>query len=764
MKRIIPISILKMLVVICLFVLGTAYSQDKKQSDIILFGKQITPETINPKNGVIRCASTEYEKMLQEKNPKRMTQDQFESWLAPLVQKNATMRTAQTNTVITIPVVVHVIYNGQAVGIAPNITDAQVQSQITVLNQDFGRTGPGFNTNPVGVDTQIQFVLAKQDPNGNPTNGIDRVSFGQESWSTTEIESKLKPATIWDPTQYLNLWSVNLLTDLNILGYAQFPDASGLVGISGNGIAKTDGVVIKYNAFGSGSGSSFLLKAPYNKGRTTTHEIGHWLGLIHIWGDGSNCNTNTDYCLDTPVAKDPNYGCPTGTDSCKTKTGLDMIENYMDYTDDSCMNIFTKNQKDRMDAVMTNSPRRKSLKTSTKGDSILLFANDAEVKFESSSVPISCGTNNVNQTTQKIIIYNRGNTPLTSVTGSYTINVDSAIPFLWTGSLATNEFAALPITISSNINGTIDIQVNNANGFTDERVANNKATGSFTLPSAPTNYAFTNYIFSLQQDYYGSETTWNIKNASGTILYSGGPYTDTYVNSSTVSPIPALITQKWVLDNNQCYTFTINDSAGDGICCGTGLGDSGTGYYEIKTADGLTEIAWGASFTTSESKSFATDSFLKTFYDKDEYVNEKCKFVIPDYKSNSCDDAPNCENLIITQEPPPGDIIMGIGTITRITLNAYDSKSGKSESKTFDITLKEKDTFLFPNPAKETIKISTSCSISYTIANSLGQIVLQKEVSAASDLNIDTSTLSTGIYFITITKENQKKTLRFIKD
>ena len=368
-----------MLVVICLFVLDSAYSQDKKQSDIILFGKQITPENINPENGIIRCGTTEYEKMLQEKNPKRMTQDQFESWLAPLVQKNATMRTAQTNAVITIPVVVHVIYNGQAVGIAPNITDAQVQSQITVLNQDFGRTGPGFNTNPVGVDTQIQFVLAKQDPNGNPTNGIDRVSFGKDSWSNAEIDNTLKPETIWDPTQYLNLWTVFQFTDNNtLLGYAQFPEASGLSGISGNANANTDGVVIRYDAFGSGSGSSFLLKAPYNKGRTTTHEIGHWLGLIHIWGDGLNCN-NTDHCADTPVAKDPNYGCPTGTDSCTSKTGLDMIENYMDYTDDSCMNTFTQNQKSRMDAVMTNSPRRKSLKTSTKGLSIKPFLKEKDI-------------------------------------------------------------------------------------------------------------------------------------------------------------------------------------------------------------------------------------------------------------------------------------------------------------------------------------------------------------------------------------------------
>ena len=531
MKRIIPISILKMLVVICLFVLGTAYSQDKKQSDIILFGKQITPETINPKNGIIRCGTTEYEKMLQEKNPKRMTQDQFESWLAPLVQKNATMRTAQTNAVITIPVVVHVISNGQAVGIDPNITDAQVQSQITVLNQDFGRTGPGFNTNPVGVDTQIRFVLAQQDPYGKVTNGIDRVSFVKESWSTTDIESILKPATFWDPTQYLNLWTVQF-TDSKFLGYAQFPDASGLSGISNNGIANTDGVVIKYNAFGSGSGEDFLLKAPYNKGRTATHEIGHWLGLIHIWGDGSDCAKNTDYCADTPVAKDPNYGCPTGTNSCPTKTGVDMIENYMDYTDDSCMNIFTKNQKDRMDVIMNNAARRKSLKTSIKGFSI-----------------------------------------------------------------------------------------------------------------KPT----------------------------------------------------------------------------------------------------LTAVA-----------------------DRDEYVDTKCEFEIPDYTYlTTATDISGGTVKSLEQSPKGGTkTIKGKGTVELITLTATDNKEN-SDFITFKITLKEKDIFLFPNPTKETIKISTSlCALtnSYTIANSLGQIILQKEVSAATDLNIDTSSLSNGIYFITVTKENEKKTLRFIKD
>jgi hypothetical protein len=408
-----------------------------------------------------------------------------------------------------------------------------------------------------------------------------------------------------------------------------------------------------------------------------------------------------------------------------------------------------------------------------------LFANDAEVKFESSSAPISCGTI-VNQTIQKIIIYNRGNTPLTSVTGNYKINEGSPFSFSWTGSLATNEFAAFPITINSNINGTIVVHVDNANGVMDQRESNNTATGSFTLPSAPTNYAFTNYIFSLQQDYYGSETTWELKNnTTGKILYSGGPYSDTYVNSSTISPIPAIITQNWALPSNQCYTFTINDSGKDGICCGKNLGGSGTGYYDLKSADGSTVIASGASFTTSEIKSFATNTApdftkptLTAVADREEYVNVKCEFEIPDYTylTTTTDNSGTVKSL--EQSPKGGTkTIKGKGTVELITLTATDNKEN-SDFITFKITLKEKDPFLYPNPVKENIKISTSlCEPinNYTIANSLGQIVLQKEVlaeevSAEGNITINTSILSDGIYFITITKENEKKTLRFIKD
>ena len=155
----------------------------KNTPDHIVFGKKYTLEELRKSNGFIRCASSEYEKMLQGKNPKRMTDAQFEAWIAPLIT-NAKNNKSQNGGVITIPVVVHVIHSGQALGTAPNITDNQVKSQITVMNNDFRKlTGtPGYNTNPVGADVMIQFALAKVDPKGNPTDGIDRVNLCQTSW------------------------------------------------------------------------------------------------------------------------------------------------------------------------------------------------------------------------------------------------------------------------------------------------------------------------------------------------------------------------------------------------------------------------------------------------------------------------------------------------------------------------------------------------------------------------------------------------------
>jgi len=341
-----------------------------------VFGR--TVNSVNPENGLIRCATPEYEAYLQEQNPKRETREQFEEWLAGKMEAKKARRTAADITgVLTIPVVVHVIHNGDVVGRNENISDAQVLSQITVLNQDFRRMAgtPGYNTFEVGADMEIEFVMAQTDPNGNLTNGIDRVNLSQASWSNeTVIDASVKPVTSWDPTKYFNIWVVNYGSSSDLLGYAQFPSSSTLGGLATDGgNSNTDGLVVGYQYFGSATlvpggnfgGSSNV----YRYGRTATHEIGHCLGLIHINGDNTSCTVNTadsrkDYCPDTPATNQYNYGC-TAANSCTAAAGNDMIENYMDYTDDSCMSVFTQNQKNRMRTVMENSPNRLDLLSST---------------------------------------------------------------------------------------------------------------------------------------------------------------------------------------------------------------------------------------------------------------------------------------------------------------------------------------------------------------------------------------------------------------
>jgi hypothetical protein len=675
--------------------LSIVYSQTKKQSENVIFGKQLKAKSVNPKNGYIRCVTTEYEKFLQEKNPKRMTTSQFESWVTPLVNQYKTMKnTSQSGGIIIIPVVVHVIHSGQAIGTAPNISDAQVRSQIKVLNQDFRKMlGTPGGTNPAAADIQIEFALALQDPNGNPTNGIDRVDLCEDKWSTTDIDLKLKPKTIWNSSQYMNMWSVDI-SGGSILGYAQFPDASGLEGLDASGgNANTDGVVSLYDVFGSidDNDGTFILTAPYNRGRTMTHEVGHWLGLRHIWGDGTgdeaenspDC-TATDYCADTPQAGWEHYTCGT-FDTCPSSPGNDMTENYMDYTNDACMNIFTANQKERMVTIINNAARRKSLITSTKNMPIALVANDAEITLEPSCTKSFCNAV-ANQTTQSVKIHNRGTSNLISATINYNINGGSNLVYNWAGNLDPNKYATFDIVINSTSKGTINVSIAGVNSTVDQRSTNNTASGSFSIPTIPSSYSFTNFILTLQPDNFGSETSWDLKNAAGTIIYQSDPYPD-------ADPLLGdLITIPWKLKNNECYTFTINDSYDDGICCG-----GGNGYYNIKLEDGVTVVGAGNSFTTFEKKYFKTTNSLGT----------------ADFKTST-------------------------------------------------------DIHLYPNPAKETLNIlipnNFGLPSSYTIHNSLGQIISQNKVSRETDLTINTSALSNGIYFITIVAESEKTTLQFIKE
>jgi hypothetical protein len=304
-------------------------------------------------------------------------------------------------SIITIPVVVHVVWKTNI----QNIADAQIQSQIDVLNKDYRRVNIDVINTPivwqsVAADCEIEFCLATTDPNGQPTNGINRVqtnhgTFGMSSDIHTE---SLGGADNWPNDDYLNIWVCDIGSGL--LGYASKPS---------NWISDSDGLVIGYKCFGT-TGTA---EAPYNKGRTATHEIGHWLNLDHVWGNGgwgsSGCNAD-DNIADTPNQEEENYDCPGfphNANACGTSNG-DMFMNYMDYTNDACMNLFTKGQKTRMISAINQYRSNMLSHNLCSGTTSIIYKEESNKELLKIVDFLGRSIKTPNKNTTYIYIYNDG--------------------------------------------------------------------------------------------------------------------------------------------------------------------------------------------------------------------------------------------------------------------------------------------------------------------------------------------------------------------
>lgn len=270
---------------------------------------------------------------------------------------DANARDTLPGEVIVVPIVFHVLYNTNA----QNISDQQVLSQLTVLNNDYRRHNADTVNTPdpfksVAADARIVFCLAKVDPNGKYTTGIIHKHTTSDLFlSDDEMKfSSTGGDDAWDSKKYLNIWVCNLFG--RTLGYAVMP----------GGPAEKDGVVIQYTAFGTLGTAA----APFNKGRTATHEIGHWLGLKHLWGD-AECGD--DGIADTPPQETSNSNCASfpHLSSCSINSYGDMFMDFMDFTDDACMNMFTRGQANEMRSLFALGNFRNSFLNSSVCDSSL---------------------------------------------------------------------------------------------------------------------------------------------------------------------------------------------------------------------------------------------------------------------------------------------------------------------------------------------------------------------------------------------------------
>ena len=285
------------------------------------------------------CGVMQVHERLAEENPSyRRNELRNEELTARALQSGQAQEVMRR--LVTIPTVVHVVYKRDR----ENIGKQQINSQLTVLNRDFRGQNPDKSKVPSAwtslvADSKIEFKLAKRDPDGKVTDGITRTRTQRSSFGADDSVKKKSTGgvTAWPSNRYLNIWVCTLADGL--LGYAQFP----------GGPARTDGAVVLNRAFGT-TGTA---EAPFNLGRTTTHEVGHWLNLRHIWGDTMGC-AGSDRCPDTPNAAGPNYGKPTfPVITCSNAPNGDMFCNYMDYVDDAAMFMFTDGQAARMNATLT---------------------------------------------------------------------------------------------------------------------------------------------------------------------------------------------------------------------------------------------------------------------------------------------------------------------------------------------------------------------------------------------------------------------------
>ena len=402
-------------------------------------------------------------------------------------------------TAAVIPVVFHIVMKNPGL-----VSEAQINAQLDTINKDYG----GVNGDSIRIPSYfkslfgksgISFCLAKRTPTGEPTTGIVRFTTIKDNFSNSDGEA-VKHASLggddaWDASKYLNIWICDLSGDL--LGYGTFPGSTTL---------GEQGVVIDYGCIPGGSLSGF------NKGKTLTHEIGHYFNLYHIWGDDDGACTGTDYIDDTPNQANSTTGCPNGlqVDACSPATPGFMYQNYMDYTGDDCLVMFTKDQVEVMEAALTFD--RPSLLVSDGCLPAVLQNYDAQPRLINNPSSRICDP----AFTPTITVFNRGSVTISSLTITAKIDNDDPVITNWTGSITSLSTGLVTLNSMSVSAGThlLTIYSSNPDGEIDQDKTNDTLTMTVSY-QPPVNPP-------LSESFEGSQfppAGWDIVNEDGLITW-----------------------------------------------------------------------------------------------------------------------------------------------------------------------------------------------------------------------------------------------------
>ncbi|MFY0598722.1 MAG: choice-of-anchor J domain-containing protein [Cyclobacteriaceae bacterium] len=407
------------------------------------------------------------------------THSDFNTWINKKIELQKTKTHSfgsnkrQQSDVYEVPVVFHVIHDGKAVGNGSNLSEERILGQLKSLNDDFQRLNADTVDTPSqflqnAVDTEIKFILAKQDPEGLPFSGITRTTFTSQSGFSDNDGPIMTSIIQWPPEDYINIYIANLTESLG-WGIFPFSDLDGLSSEIKN-FREIDGVFLNYKYTGFNDDESLAFTS---YGRTLTHEMGHYLGVLHVFHGG--CSSSGDYCSDTPSQSKSTLNissCSSIPNTACDEEERPMIENFMDYTDDGCMNLFTLCQKNRMRAVLQQSPRRKSLLTSHALQESAIVENDLGIREIRSPLKTDCSTS----FTPSIQVRNYGSNEISDFQINLKINNQIVETATFNTPVPVEESAVVSfanVNINSGILSEVSYEIVQVNNGLDMKEQNN---------------------------------------------------------------------------------------------------------------------------------------------------------------------------------------------------------------------------------------------------------------------------------------------------